>query len=65
MERTWLENLSSIEFCGGGGYSCMTEPENYLEAEYGNWKVLPDEKEILAKVHAKIFSIEKDYKEFL
>lgn len=43
----------------------MTEPENYLEAEYGNWKVLPDEKEILAKVHAKIFSIEKDYKEFL
>ena len=24
-----------------------------------------DEKEILAKVHARIFSIEKDYKEFL
>lgn len=64
MKRTWLENLSSIEFCGGG-YSCVAEPENYLEAEYGNWKVLPDEKEILAKVHAKIFSIEKDYKEFL
>lgn len=64
VKREWLENLIQIEFTSEK-YSCISEPEKYLELAYGDWKTIPSLKEQQAKIHAKIFDETKDYKEFL
>lgn len=64
IRKSQLENLRAVPF-NGGGYKCVDDLESYLEAVYGDWKTLPDEKEREAKIHARIFDINKDYKEFL
>ncbi|MDE7140655.1 MAG: LicD family protein [Treponemataceae bacterium] len=64
IRKNQLENLRVSHF-NGGGYLCMDDLDSYLEAAYGDWKTLPDENERAAKIHARIFAINKDYKEFL
>lgn len=64
INRDWMNLLERREF-NGGGYTCMTNPEKYLELAYGDWKKLPSEEERIAKLHAKIFDLNKDYKEFI
>lgn len=49
----------------GGGYTCMTNPEKYLELAYGDWKKLPSEEERIENIHARIFDLHKSYEDFL
>ncbi|HAZ96285.1 LicD family protein [uncultured Treponema sp.] len=64
INRDWMNFLERREF-NGGGYTCMTNPEKYLELAYGDWKQLPSEEERIAKLHARIFDLHKSYEEFL
>lgn len=64
INRDWMNLLERREF-NGGGYTCMTSPEKYLELAYGDWKKLPSEEERTAKLHARIFDLHESYEEFL
>lgn len=64
MNRNWFKKIKKIDF-EGRRFSCISEPQKYLESAYGNWKELPSLKEREGKIHAKIFDTLKDYKEFI
>ena len=39
--------------------------EKYLTMLYGDWRQLPSEEERQARIHAKYFSVTKDYTEYI
>ena len=64
INRNCFEKIKKIDF-EGKRFSCISEPEKYLESSYGNWNELPSLKEREGKIHAKIFDALKDYKELI
>ena len=64
FEKDFFENLRDIRF-----EDCfLLAPERiteYLQYRYGDYMKLPPEEKRLSAVHAKIFDVDKDYREYI
>lgn len=66
IKKEQVESLIYKKFGGGGReFPLFSSIEEYLKRNYGDWKKLPTEEQKQAKIHAKIFCLDKNYSEFL
>ena len=66
IKKEQVENLIYKKFGGEGReFPLFSNIEEYLKRNYGDWQKVPTEEQKQAKIHAKIFCLDKNYSEFL
>lgn len=64
FDTKMFENPEYVVF-EGKQFPVPSDTEKYLTMLYGDWRQLPSEEERQARIHAKYFSVTKDYTEYV